>query len=279
MQQVPSASDRSSADRARECAVVTGAGSGIGLAICERLARDGWTVVGVERSEAGAERFAERIGAAGRLVRGDVVDQDVLERAAHTAEEAGTLAGWVNNAAVNLLGNLHRPDPAEVRQVFDVNLLAPFWGASIAIRSFLAHGVAGRIVNISSIHGTDAFPDYAAHDTAKGGVNALTRYIAVEYGVAGIRANAIAPGAIRTEMLAQAIREADDPAQMERDMAVLHPLERLGEPAEIAAVAAFLLSDESSFVSGQTIGVDGGASARAFRFASAPDLPRRGDQP
>jgi len=278
MPPVKRAPEQAATDDAPDCAVVTGAGSGIGLAICERLARDGWTVVGVERTDAGAERFAQRLGPAGRLVQGDVTEQDVLEQAARVAEDAGTLAGWVNNAAVNLLGNLHRPDPAEVRQVFDVNLLAPFWGASIAIRSFLAHDVAGRIVNISSIHGTDAFPDYAAYDTAKGGVNALTRYIAVEYGVTGIRANAIAPGAIRTEMLAQAIREADDPAQMERDMGLLHPLERLGEPSEIAAVAAFLLSDESSFVSGQVIGVDGGASARAFRFPSALDLPRTGEQ-
>lgn len=259
--------------------VVTGAGSGIGLAIAERLAADGWQVTGVERVADHGDRFAERLGAAGQLVRGDVADLDVLEQAASAAAEAGVLTAWVNNAAVNLRGNLHDPIPAQVREVFEVNLLAPYWGSSIAVRSFLAHGVAGRILNVSSIHGTDAFPGFAAYDTAKGGINALTRYIAVEYGAAGIRANAIAPGAIRTEMLAQMIRESADPAAMERDMSGLHPLARLGEPEEVAAAAAFLLSDESSFITGQVVGVDGGASARAYPFTSAGSLLRKDPGP
>ncbi len=259
-------------------AVVTGAGSGLGLAISERLAVEGWVVVGVERVDARAEHFVERVGPVGHVVRGDVVDVDVLELAARAAEDLGQLTGWVNNAAVNLRGNLHEPDPDEVNEVFGVNLLAPFWGCSIAVRSFLGHDVGGRIVNVSSIHGTDAFPDFAAYDTTKGGLNALTRYIAVEYGVAGIRANAIAPGAIRTEMLAELIDSSEDPARTQREMAELHPLERLGEPAEVAALAAFLLGDESSFVTGQVIGIDGGASARAYRFEPAGELVRRSPQ-
>src|ERR1044072_2217607 len=153
----------------RRYVVVTGAGSGIGLAISERLAADGWGVVGIERTAAGSERFTERLGPTGRVVRGDVTDLAVLEQGAREAEKAGALTGWVNNAAVNLMGNLHEPKPEEVRLVFEINLLAPFWGASIAIRSFLARDVPGRIVNVSSIHGTDAFPAYAAYDTPQGG--------------------------------------------------------------------------------------------------------------
>jgi glucose 1-dehydrogenase len=257
-------------------AVVTGAGSGIGSAIAKRLLADGWLVVGIERLEANADGLERILGTKGEAVRGDVSELAVLERAGEAAERMGRLLGWVNNAAIATKGTLHIPDAEEVREVFAVNLIAPFWGSSVAVRSFLRHGVAGRIVNVSSIHGTHSFPEFAAYDTAKGGVNALTRYTAVEYGVAGIRANAIAPGAIRTEMLDSMIKESADPALMERDMAALHPLERLGEPAEIAAAVAFLLSDESSFVNGQVIGVDGGANARPYRFESSPDIPRRG---
>jgi len=259
-------------DTSRRSVVVTGAGGGLGLAIAERLAADSWQVVGVERSEVRARKFVERIGMHGKLVQGDVVDPDVLAEAVSRAEEVGPLTGWVNNAAVNRRGNLHEEIvSADVEAVFEVNLLAPFRGCGAAIRSFIANGIAGRIVNVSSIHATHAFPGFAAYDTAKGGINSLTRYVAVEYGPIGIRANAIAPGAIETEMLSRAIRDSADPDRERRDMAKLHPLERLGRPAEVAAVAAFLLSDEASFVSGQIVGVDGGASARAFRFESDPD--------
>ena len=147
-----------------------------------------------------------------------------------------------------------------------------YWGASTAVRGFLAAKSPGSIVNISSIHATAAFPGWAAYDMAKGGVDALTRYIAVEYGPVGIRANAIAPGAIRTELMQQVLDDADDSEALEQDFALLHPLDRLGEATEIAEVAVFLLSDSASFVSGQSIAVDGGATARCYRFAPDRDL-------
>lgn len=247
-------------------AVVTGAGAGLGLAIAERLAHEGWRVAGIERDEASAARFVSRLGEAGSILHGDVRDGETLESAAREAENRGELSGWVNNAAVIKRGNLHEPNRTEVQEILAINVEAPFWGSSVAIRSFLQHGVAGRILNVSSIHATHAFPSFAAYDTSKGAINALTRYIAVEYGPAGIRANAIAPGAIATEMLSEVIRNAPDPAREECDMASLHPLDRLGTPEEVAAAATFLLSEESSFVSGQVLGVDGGGSARAFRF-------------
>ena len=167
---------------------------------------------------------------------------------------------------------MHEPNLEEVDRLFDVNLFAVYWGCSTAVRSFIADKISGSIVNISSIHGRSAFNGWAAYDAAKGGVDALTRYLCVEYGPLGIRANAIAPGAIRTEMLVKVISESNDPVKAEIDMAMIHPLERLGEPHEIAEVTAFLLSDKASFITGQSIAVDGGATARCYRYDSSEDI-------
>jgi glucose 1-dehydrogenase len=167
---------------------------------------------------------------------------------------------------------LHQADPDDVAAVMGINLMSHFWGSRVAVETFIAQGTGGSIVNMSSIHGRAAFNGWAAYDTAKGGIDALTRYIAVEYGSIGVRANAIAPGAIRTEMVEAVIAGARDPEREARDMGAMHPLDRLGEPSEIASVAAFLLSDESSFLSGQSIAVDGAATARCYRYEPDPTL-------
>jgi NAD(P)-dependent dehydrogenase (short-subunit alcohol dehydrogenase family) len=130
--------------------------------------------------------------------------------------------------------------------------------------------VQGAIVNISSVHGRVAYGEAAAYDVSKAGVDALTRYIAVEYGPVGIRANAIAPGGVRTPLFAAGVAESPDPVRTEREAAWAHPLRRVAEPHEIAAVAWFLLSPEASFVSGQSIAVDGGLTARCMDFELDP---------
>jgi glucose 1-dehydrogenase len=255
--------------------VVTGCGTGIGRSILERLVVDGWAVVGIEWD---VERAADALGipGVGDVIAGDAAARAVLARAAARASELAPLAGWVNNAAVMRMGTLHDPRPDEVDETIRVNLMGAFWGASEAVRAFLAQGTPGSIVNISSIHARAAFNGFAAYDVAKGGMNALTRYIAVEYGPVGIRANAIEPGGIRTAMNQAAIDASPDPARAAHEMTALHPLGRMGEPGEIAAVAAFLLSDEASFVSGECIAVDGAATARCYPYAPDPTLPVRG---
>jgi len=252
--------------------VVTGVGSGIGRAILKQLVADKYFVVGIENSEAAAKSVASEFGNSVLIINEDLCQEGVFEKAAKEASKVAPLTSWVNNAGIALGGNLHNPNPTEVKRLFDVNLMGVYWGCSAAIKSFIENRISGSIVNISSIHGRSAFNGWAAYDAAKGGVDALTRYICVEYGPLGIRANAIAPGAIRTEILSKVIADAEDPAKTELDMAMIHPLERIGEPSEIAEVASFLLSEKASFLTGQSIAVDGGATARCYRYDSTEDI-------
>ncbi|MEO8667155.1 MAG: SDR family oxidoreductase [Bauldia sp.] len=255
--------------------VVTGCGSGIGRAIITRLAADGWRTVGIEMNTETAAIAREQLGARHGVVSGDASDRAVLAKAREEAEELAPLGGWVNNVGIAVMGNLHEPNQAEVDRVIAVNLMSHFWGASEAIAWWVKQRRAGAIVNISSVHGRAAFNMWAAYDVAKAGIDALTRYIAVEYGPVGIRANAVAPGAIATPLVKQVIRDSPDPAMAEREMSIIHPLERIGQPEEIAAAVAWLLSNEAAFVTGQSLAVDGGLTSRSYRYEPDKELLKR----
>jgi glucose 1-dehydrogenase len=255
--------------------VVTGCGTGIGYAIITRLAADGWHTVGIELDRAAAASVSEQLGKGHDVIAGDAADRGVLASARQRAGELAPLGGWVNNVGVALMGNLHEPKPAEVERVMAVNLMSHFWGASEAITTWVAQRRTGAIVNVSSVHGRAAFNMWAAYDVAKAGIDALTRYIAVEYGPIGIRANAVAPGAIATPLVKRVIDASPDPVEAEREMSIQHPLERIGQPEEVAAAAAWLLSDEASFVTGQSLAVDGGLTSRCYRYAPDAALLKR----
>ena len=122
------------------------------------------------------------------------------------------LGGWVNNAAVVAQGTLHDADPDLVSRLFKVNVEGYFWGCAEAVTTFMAQRTSGAIVNISSLQARSAFPGWAAYDTSKAAVYGLTRYVAVEYGAAGIRANAVEPGAILTPWNEDMIARSPDPA-------------------------------------------------------------------
>jgi NAD(P)-dependent dehydrogenase (short-subunit alcohol dehydrogenase family) len=251
-----------------EVVVVTGVSSGIGAAICADLAAHGYHVIGVSRTPP-AVPHPEGVTA----VLGDVSQAETHARAVAAAAEIGTLTGWVNNAGIIESVPLHLMTDEVMNATLSTNLYGTLAGMRAALKSFLATGTAGKIVNVSSIHGRGAFPGTPAYDASKGGIDAATRYAAAEYGHLGIRVNSVAPGAIRTEMIASAIAAAPDPAQLEHDFAALHPLRRLGESAEVARAVRFLLSEDASFVSGASLAIDGGGAARVFAFPPHEDVP------
>ncbi|MFE4669245.1 SDR family NAD(P)-dependent oxidoreductase [Streptomyces sp. NPDC056716] len=239
--------------------VVTGGSRGIGAATCLRLAADGHdVVVGYVRDEQAAQGVADGVRAAGRrcvTVRVDTSVEGEVARLFEIAEaQAGPVTGLVNNAAVTgPLGRLADTDPADLRRVLDVNLLGTLLCSRRAAQLMTGRG-GGAIVNVSSAAATIGSPgEYVHYAATKAAVDALTLGLAKELGPDGVRVNAVAPGVSDTGMHAV----MGDPGRAER-MAATTPLRRPGDPGEIAAAIAWLLSPDASFTTGAVLRVSGG---------------------
>lgn len=233
--------------------LVTGAAGGIGLACVERLAADGARVAAADLTPPAAAGAA---GAALTLA-GDVTDAADAQRLVDEAAAAlGGLDGLVLAAGIHWTGPTHEMEPDAFRRVLDVSVLGTFLVCRAALPRFAEQG-AGRIVTLGSTASLGGAPGLAAYSAAKGAVLNLTRSIAVEYARAGVRANCLCPGSTDTPLLRRLMADREDPGAF-RDK---HPIGRFADAAEIAAAAAFLLSDEASFFVGSAVVADGGFTA------------------
>jgi NAD(P)-dependent dehydrogenase (short-subunit alcohol dehydrogenase family) len=238
-------------------ALVTGAGSGIGLATARRLADEGAVVVAGLLDE--TQRPAvPGLDALVLDVRSEA-DWDAAMR--HLEAAHGGLDVLVNSAGIHRPGTAEQTTAALWGEVMAVNLWGTFLGCRSAIPLLRGRG-GGAIVNLSSIAGIRGVPGSVAYNASKGGVVALTMALAADHAADQIRINCVCPGAIETPIIEQIVAAAPDPKALRAMLVARHPLGRLGRPEEIAAAIAFLASDDASFMTGVALPVDSGRSAR-----------------
>lgn len=247
--------------------VVTGGASGIGWAACEEFVRHGWQVAIADIDSARAAARAAANPEACLAVPMDVTDRASVERGLDgVLERWGRLDALVNNAGIQRWTPLDDLDWSAWRSVLDVNLDGAARALSAACRRMSPAG--GAVVNIVSVNGERGVPLRAPYSVSKAGLLALTRTAAVEWAARGIRVNAVGPGYVATEMMAEFIGSGRiDPAPILRRI----PMRRMAEPAEIARAIRFLASDEASYVTGQALFVDGGFLADSGLTAHQQD--------
>jgi 3-oxoacyl-[acyl-carrier protein] reductase len=237
--------------------IVTGASRGIGEAIARELAAAGYPLALVARSGDKLRDLAAEIGTADKVIAcpGDISDFDDVQRiVAEIQEKFEGIYGLVNNAGMTRDGLFVRMNPENWQAPLDINLNGTFYFTR-AVAPIMMRARNGRIVNISSVIGLTGNAGQANYAASKAGIIALTKSVAKELGSRGVTANAVAPGFIATDMT------ADLSEKVQAGMLAQIPLKRFGEGKDVAGVVKFLLSQEASYITGQTLVVDGGLIA------------------
>ncbi|MCD9623888.1 SDR family NAD(P)-dependent oxidoreductase [Rhabdothermincola salaria] len=236
-------------------AIVTGAGRGMGEAIARRLVAEGARVVLTDVLTDEGEAVAADLGGAARFLTHDVTDADGWTAAVELAGTAfGRLDVLVNNAGVYWRRPLEDETADRLRRAFDVNAIGPFLGLQAVLPAFRQHG-GGAVVNVVSLASVHGYAWQGAYGASKWALRGLTRTAAQELGPEGVRVNAVMPGPIETSML-----PPDTTGMGDARFAGI-PLQRAGQPEEVASVVCYLASDDASYVSGAEVVVDGGSSS------------------
>jgi glucose 1-dehydrogenase len=240
-------------------AIITGAGSGIGQGIAKRFGNEGaHVVVDYVGSEAGADRTRSSIQQSGGqavIVQADVTVCADIQKLVETAWTTyGSADILINNAGVEHKSNFWETTEKEYNEVLAVNLRGPFFLTQQFVRRLREKNKPGRIVNISSVHEDMAFPGFSTYCCSKGGLRMLMRNLAVELGPLGITVNNVAPGAIATPINKSLLEDKPKLDALLKNI----PIGRLGTPEDVAALVAYLVSDDASYVSGSTFTIDGG---------------------